>query len=237
MVFFGTGKYFEVTDNDLTYAHTQTFYGVWDNGAVVGGRSDLVEQEVTDVIVPGDASNPGDFTLRLTSSNTVDYSSAGNRKGWFMDLPTTGERVVTFPLLRGNRVIFTTMIPVPPSAGQDQCLMNGTGWLMEVQALNGAPLPITGAGPWDISGDGYIDGKDQINNNGTQMHVSGIQSKEDIPSAPSVVKVADAVSGPGDKCRERKYIQGTSGELELRFESCESGSSEPSGRQSWRQLR
>ncbi len=53
MIFFGTGKYFEDSDNNVPVApatyDTQSFYGVWDNLSSpisVLDRSTLVEQEI-----------------------------------------------------------------------------------------------------------------------------------------------------------------------------------------------
>ena len=72
-----------------------------------------------------------DFNLRKTSDN------APGTRGWYMDFispvrPTfRGERVVSNPLLRNGRIIFTTLIPDP-----DPCGFGGTSWLMELDALD-----------------------------------------------------------------------------------------------------
>ena len=235
MVNFGTGKYLEISDNDVTNAQTQSFYGIWDNeansGTRVTSRSELQVQTVTEVVAIDNPGTENDHNLRMTSDTDVAYFPATGtaKKGWYMDLPTSGERVVAYPLIRGNRIIFSTLIPVPPAANQDQCLMNGTGWLMELQAVNGRPLASSGLPPWDITGDNDIDEDDRVNGKSP----SGIQSKEDIPSAPNVISLGGSTD---QTCRERKYIQGTSGDIEIRLESCSPGSSQPSGRQSWRQL-
>ncbi|MGZ8218533.1 pilus assembly protein [Methylomagnum sp.] len=231
MVYFGTGKYFESMDNDVSAPQTQTFYGVWDNGATVQSRADLQEQTIV-----SEADG-----LRLSSENPVDYPT---KKGWFMDLrkpgtPLTyqGERVISFPQLRGTRVIFTTLIPLPTSEGQDQCttVSDGTGWLMELTALTGTPLPTSGPAPWDINQDGVIDSNDTYSYNNNTHNVSGIQSTVGMPTAPGVIKLTDDGSDTG--CREMKYIVGSSSQIESRLESCTSGGGASSGRQAWRQLR
>lgn len=232
MVYFGTGKYFESTDNDTSAPQTQTFYGIWDDGASVPSRSSLQEQTI-------DTEANG---LRTSSQNAVDYPT---KKGWFMDLrkpgtPLTyqGERVINFPQLRGDRVIFTTLIPLPAGGDQDQCttVSDGTGWLMELVALTGAPLPTTGAAPWDINNDNEIDSDDRIN--GSQ-NASGVQSTVGMPTAPGVIGLTDGGgNGDGDSgCREMKYIVGSSSQIESRLESCTGSGGIPAGRQAWRQLR
>ena len=72
-------------------------------------------------------------TARVTS-NTIDWAS---KHGWYMDLPTSGERVAVDPIMRDGRIVFTTLIPdsSPVHAG-------GTGWLMELDFKNGGQLPL-----------------------------------------------------------------------------------------------
>ena len=118
MVYFGTGKYLETSDNNITGATTQTFYGIREMGA--GGlplgltrTNDLQQQSVTsEVVVNGK-------TLRVTTDNSLN-----GKKGWYLDLPTTGERQVSDSVLRNGRIIFTTLIP-----DSQICSFGGTSFL------------------------------------------------------------------------------------------------------------
>ena len=94
MVSFGTGKYLETGDPSDT--SEQTFYGIWDNepaGDVnTADRSELQMQEVLAVV------NVNGIDYRITSNNPVDYTT---QRGWYMDLPTEGERVALDPIAAG----------------------------------------------------------------------------------------------------------------------------------------
>ena len=225
MVYFGTGKYFETTDNNVTGAQTQTFYGIWDNNSTVV-KSDLQNQTITAEVTAGG------FSLRATTKNTVNYPT---QKGWYLDLikpsatTSDGERVVSTPLLRHGRIIFNTLTPIPPS-GTDICGAgsDGTSWLMELDALTGSRLPDTGGGaPWDITGDGKIDVNDLIAVNGNNIAPSGKQSSVGSTGTPGVVSAGKL---------EYKYTSGSkAAQIEVTTEQGTTNSSTGS-RQSWRQL-
>ena len=235
MIYFGTGKYFEVSDQIIaTPPKNQTFYGIRDSGSAVASRTNLQEQiiefeaPITITNDDGDIVFQGD--VRTTSETPVDYTT---KDGWYMDLVSPlngaeGERVVSVPLLRGGRVIFATLIPET-----NPCGFGGSSWLMELDAVNGrrlddAPFDIDQDGDFDAddllttldtNGDGVIDGDDESNLSGIRQDGLGI------------IKTPGVVSTGNDT--EVKYVSGTSGKLEVFFESA----GEPFGRQSWRQLR
>tara|TARA_R110002094_G_scaffold58537_2_gene69560 strand:- start:1981 stop:2775 length:795 start_codon:yes stop_codon:yes gene_type:complete len=231
MVYFGTGKYFELGDNDVSTPKLQSFYGIRDNGSQVV-RANLIQQTI-------DAEDSTTFALstglrvRLTSNKDVDYT--GSAEGWFMDLglfdssdadpanhftATIGERVTNQPILRGDRVIFTTLIPAA-----DACSFGGSSWLMEIDAQTGSRLPET---PIDSNGDGaftYAD-KVSVTLNGVTalIAVSGFQKPGlGIFDNPAILE---------DGKKEVKVLGGSSGGIDSVLES----KSNPSGRQSWQQL-
>jgi type IV pilus assembly protein PilY1 len=230
MVYFGTGKYYEVGDQVVaTPPKEQTFYAIRDTGSNVTSRTTLQAQ----VIQFEERIESLKIDVRVTSETTVDYTS---KSGWYIDLVSPeenggngeGERVVSAPLLRGGRIIFTTMIPEG-----DPCGFGGSSWLMELDAVNGrrldnAPFDIDQDGDFDnddllatidSNGDGVIDENDSVN-------ISGIR-RDDV----GIIKTPGVVSTGNNT--EVKYVSGTSGKLEVFFESA----GEPFGRQSWRQLR
>ncbi|KOR30307.1 hypothetical protein TI04_06385 [Achromatium sp. WMS2] len=216
MVYFGTGKYFEDSDNNFDSPQTQTFYGILDNADVAvpssgtKTRDSLAGQSVTDTIT----SPSGAYQLRLTSNNSCVHD------GWYMDLPTSGERMVSFPLLRDQkvpekgRIIFTTLIPIRSTdVGSCSVASNGTGWLMELSAMCGIPV---NPAAWDINNDGIIDSSDLIGN----VSPSGVKSSVGIPTTPGVVEL--------DNTREKKYVTGSSGKIEDFTESRHSGTDDES---------
>lgn len=240
MVYFGTGKYFESADTTTT--QTQTFYGIWDKchktsaagcDGQVSGRGSLQQQTITQELAQGG------FNLRVTSNCTVNYGSTAlpgslsapctttaNRLGWYMDfiqpassnLPLNsdlGERVVSAPILRDGRIIFTTVIP-----STDACTFGGTGWLMELGSTSGQRLT---SPPWDINGDGKLDANDLVASGGSNVAPSGKQSKVGIIKSPGIISAGT---------QEYKYTSGSTGNLEVTLEAA--GIS--TGRKAWRQL-
>ena len=240
MVYVGTGKYLETTDNSNTGQQTQSMFGIWDNGVTVSGRSDLLQQKILEEInqgfdTNGDGTSDITYRLRALSDYSIDWSS---HKGWYLDLYNTqgnntnnyGERAVTNPVLRNGKLVFTTLLP-----STDPCEYGGDGWLMEVDPGNGgqlafAPFDLNDDNRftrydyiqvnYDVNGDGQVNGQDVIPPGGQKM--------EAIPSAPTFV----AGDGSGDP--EIKYVSLSNGAVKPVKNNPGPGQE---GRQSWRQLR
>jgi len=217
VVFFGTGRYFATGDATLT-SPVNSIYGIYDlngksesgAGAVGAGRSKLQKQEVvaTKTVTLGGVTE----NVRATSNNTVPDTASG----WYLDLPESGERQVSTPILRGGRVIMTTLTP-----NLDPCGFGGSSWLMELDALTGARLEYS---PFDLNRDQEFNAGDFIEVNGKKVAVSGRQSKEGIIKTPTVI-TSDTV--------EYKFASGTTGGVDTTVENAAGAT----GRQSWRQLR
>jgi type IV pilus assembly protein PilY1 len=209
LIYFGTGKYLETAD--ITSATTNTFYGIWDhfNGTVSSG---LVQQTIATSTVNGNI-------YRTLSNNNVAYTGASPNKGWYVQLPESGERSVTDPIVRGGRVIFTTLTPNTSSCGD-----GGTSWLMELDYLKGGALS---APPFDTNNDNSINAMDAI--------VGGLSSNK-ISSAPSIVGGSpEPLPGGSSPVRNKdyKYINQSDGTVK---KVTESASGAASRRTSWRQL-
>ena len=218
MVYFGTGKFFEVGDNIVPLnPPVNSFYGIRDEGDKVSGRGVLQPQTIQNELY-GVSFGSNVFDVRVVSDNTIDYST---QKGWYLDLQSPvngaeGERVVVDPLLRNGRMIFSTLIP-----SADTCGFGGTGWLMEVDAVNGARFSFS---VFDLDGDGLFDDGDYVTlDDGSKVPVSG-QNFREIISQPVVIDAGE---------REFKYISGSSGNIQTVDEKGDSSK----GRQSWRQIR
>ena len=218
MLYFGTGKFFEVGDNVVPLnPPVNSFYGIRDEGDKVSGRGVLQPQTIQNELY-GVSFGSNVFDVRVVSDNTIDYST---QKGWYLDLQSPvngaeGERVVVDPLLRNGRMIFSTLIP-----SVDTCGFGGTGWLMEVDAVNGARFSFS---VFDLDGDGLFDDGDYVTlDDGSKVPVSGQHFRE-IISQPVVIDAGE---------REFKYISGSSGNIQTVDEKGDSSK----GRQSWRQIR
>ena len=201
MVYFGTGQY--LVSSDKTSTGTQTFYGVWDDGDKSLTRSSLVQQ----TLVSGFPSN-----VRVTTQNTVDYTS---KKGWYIDLPDTGERVVTNPKVRGNLVFFNTLIP-----SSQPCSYGGSGWTMLVKQVDGSPPDDPAI---DINGDLVVDNSDQVTNTGgTTGSPSGLQFTQGIPAEINFLG-------------NHAYTPGSSGNIQ--HDAIKLPDEGNTGRLSWREIR
>jgi type IV pilus assembly protein PilY1 len=244
-VYFGTGKYFEDCDSRTTTNSTtvncsttgtatqviESFYGLRDlytkgstgTATPIGtGRSStsLLQQSVI-ATQTFSFTNPdgsaGTEQVRVTSNSSITDS----HQGWYIDLPDNGERQVSTPLLRGGRIIFTTLIP-----NNDPCGFGGTSWLMELDALQGARLTFS---PFDLNNDQLFTVGDFVNitladGSVVKVPVSARKSKEGIIKTPGVITAGEI---------EYKFASGTTGGIDRTVENAANAG----GRQSWRQLR
>ena len=127
-VYIGTGQYLGDTDvpcpssgcptgktQNANAQQTQTMYGLIDdlvNPLTNPVRSVLQQQSLTINTAAGTST---------VTSNAVDYAT---KKGWYVDLPTTGERINTDPALAAGALTFTSNIP-----NTTVCVPGGSSWL------------------------------------------------------------------------------------------------------------
>ena len=163
MIYFGTGQYIEVTDNNGALGGRQTFYGIHDTGANVTGRSKLLQQTITIEASVNVNNTQGTLTtsddviesipLRETSNNYATNS----QQGWYLDLVPPagerGERLISTPAIRGKRLLFVTNIPA-----DDPCSPGGDSWLMSLDAFTGGRLNQT----YDLDKNGKFGTADKV---------------------------------------------------------------------------
>ncbi len=203
MLFFGTGTYFQTTDNTVgTTPPVMSFYGLIDDkgsaSTDVITRSTLLQQQIL-----GTGTVSGN-NFRITTANTMSSSN----QGWYMDLlnpPTpgtaVGERVVSDPVVNNGTILFATIIPQG-----NACQFGGTSWLMLLDMNSGSQMKTS---PIDTNGDGQINSKDLVTatittSSGTVTGpyvVSGVQSNGGEISTPAIVsngQTAEAITSPAD---------------------------------------
>ncbi len=121
LVLFGTGKYLET--GDTTNTNTQTVYGIWDNNAAASiSAGALVQQVLTDAT-----------DRRTGTTNPISYSTT--TKGWYINLPASGERVTGVPTLVDGIFLFNTIIPTA-----SPCDFGGRGFVNAIDFLTGGML-------------------------------------------------------------------------------------------------
>lgn len=218
-LYFGTGKFFETTDNTVpANPPRQTFYSLIDNmnvtssSGAIGGRSSLLAQQI---LVQSTSSGAN---FRITTNNTMNST----QRGWYLDLiepngTAIGERIINPAILRNNAVIFVTTIP-----SSDPCAFGGTGWLMEMSALDGQRLNYS---PFDVNKDGSFSQADMLTYNNGSVSVSGVQSTVGLLSNPAIFAGTDS---------EHKYLTGSSGQV---VNVLENPGPKVNGRTSWHEIR
>jgi len=203
IVYFGTGRYIDTTDDSATGQATQTFYGVWDEVSKASetvktptfnrNNSEFLEQEITQQIT-------GAGNARITTNNAIDWTT---QHGWYIDLTVgggnnLGERQITNSIVRGDRVVFTTIIP-----DDKICGFGGTSWIMELDSSDGSQLDDA---PFDTNNDGVIDAQDLITTGGTSTVSSGYFF-DGIITEPTII-------GSSDSDIEFKIVNSSTGAAE-----------------------
>ncbi len=180
MVYFGTGKYYETTDNATT--STQSMYGVVDSGSAITGtnhrtqlQAQTIDYEITiPATVVGGVITVPEKRVRVLSNNSVNYPT---QKGWVIDLLTPpnppgtqkGERMITAPALFGGKLLMQTIVPsISP------CDYGGASWLMQVNPATGGGLQVAG---FDVNGDGSFNSSDLVDiGGGVMVNASGLDT-------------------------------------------------------------
>jgi len=243
-------------------AVTQTVYTVWDRNEKElepFSRSHLLQQQiVVESDINDDINNDGtdeSYGYRVTTSNSISWyvnpdgteggvpspaSYTSGYLGWYMDLVNTeggntdtrGERIVSDPVIRNGRLIFTTLQP-----DNSVCTAEDTGWLMEIDANSGSRLDET---PFDVNEDGTFSVADyyalmDTNGDGSvddddRIPVSGRKSNVGILPTPGILSDYD----PDGQDKEHKFMSGSTGKIETVLENPGGGTA---ARSSWIELR
>ena len=164
LVLFGTGKYLE--SSDVSNTDVQAYYAVWDknDGATTVAVADLVQRHIsTDTIQydsDGDGVNDGQVDVRI-SCEAANQTIANCQKpavnwaadmGWYVDLPTAGERATGITTLLNGVLFVNTFIP-----SSSPCDAGGTGWLMALDYASGETPAFA---VFDVDNNGDIDADD-----------------------------------------------------------------------------
>lgn len=182
LVYFGTGRI--LTDADLANTDAQSIFAVLDSGAAVA-ESDLQTQTLTETTYTGITPNP---TVRYATDTAIDWST---KKGWMVNLPLSGERLVTDLQVRAERVQFVTTDPTHADLGDDPAV-----WLMELNyQTGGSPDSVI----IDLNEDSYLTTADNVNgadSDSTDVvdRVVGVQRRDGVSSQP-VFAIIDEVGG------------------------------------------
>ena len=135
MVMVGTGRLLAVGDENI--AATQYLYGVWDRADGSTGTAalaGLVAQTVDEAAVTDDG-----VKYRTASSNDVRYGGTDGKRGWYLALPVSKERILYAGIaLNSNVGLFSSTIPGRAS-DTDTCAVgtSNDGWTMGIDFFSG----------------------------------------------------------------------------------------------------
>ena len=135
IILVGTGKYLETAD--LSNTQVQTIYGIVDNNATVTLTNPAGSPRNSNTLIQQTlALAPNSTSTRTDTSKAVDLTTY---RGWYVDLPDTGERAnVDFKLVQGTLLVPT----IVPSA--TACSPGGYGWLNYFNYETGGAIDSTG---------------------------------------------------------------------------------------------
>ena len=173
MVYFGTGRLLEQADAGTTT--TQSIYGIWDDSFTGGevfdselfqkqlvqesGTWDGIERTVRIIVGSADPSDP-------TKERQPVWEGENKHRGWRVDLPMAGERLLGRPQVRANRLQFISTNP----ASDPQSTAPGDGsWFNQLSLASGGslnpPVPL-----YDLDRSGALDDGDAIQ---VEMEING----------------------------------------------------------------
>ncbi len=135
-IFFGTGRY--LTSGDVTNTTTQGMYGFMEDDVETLDATDLTARtlSVTSAISSG-------YPVRAFQAQTPLPATS---KGWYINLPESGERIVQDAQVVSTFLVTASMIPTG-----DACESDGRGYINALDAFTGTSA---GGSYFDLDGDG-----------------------------------------------------------------------------------
>ena len=168
---YGIWDYGEDVDDS---EYVGQYNGMFLSNTNLPGTAMLMPQTISEWIVNGKqyrtmSSNTLDWDTSTMGVDCGDYDNGlpacdpngvGTKPdpvknvGWYVPLPTTGERVVADVLIRAKNAIVVSYAP-----GGSLCGSGGLSWLMEINSCSGGS---PGSAQFDIDDDGDVDADDMI---------------------------------------------------------------------------
>jgi type IV pilus assembly protein PilY1 len=170
-VFFGTGRY--MTADDQASVVTQTYYGLIVGADGTEGvnltRTDLEQRSIH--VVDEDT---GRRAFEPSDSAVVE-------NGWYIDFndpPGTGERVISAPLIFGDILIFSSIVP-PSASTINSCSAGGSGYINALAAFSGKSLDVPFFTDLDITM--------VTDENGDELPIGSLPLDAGMPTAPIII--------------------------------------------------
>lgn len=214
MVAFGTGR--NLTLADRTDVSSQSFYSILDStkyknsgggvisvdpafpGAAIIGRASLVAQSVVSSASGGGAYSGNTFSSM--TQNTVLYTGASPKKGWYFDLPVVGERLLKASYFYDGSNNIEVLSQVPASSaliGGPTCSPSPQAEKQFRTFLNIMDGRSPSVQLLDKDGDGYYNSADFISGTVTARMTTTAGSKTNIYLPNKVIAKGEAGGSGG----------------------------------------
>jgi hypothetical protein len=156
MVLWGTGSALSMAEATDTSYPTQAIYGVWDKAV-----GDVMVTQVLVEVPNADFSGNTETVRYIDTNNPVDYNCAANdatcTKGWVVELPNAGERILGPMQVRAGRASVMSSTPLGTPATDD---LIGDSWLISLSYYDGGDA---GEVAYNLNGDTEKDNLDMVN--------------------------------------------------------------------------
>lgn len=171
-IFFGTGRYLTTEDADSSNVSVQSMYGLMDTDAAVS-RSDLTRRTVA--VTSGTQNG---YPVRAFEGKA---SLPSGSKGWYIDLPEAGERIVQDAQVVSTYLLTASMIPTG-----NACDADGRGYINALDAFTG-----TSASNSYFDLDRNSATNDKIND----LPVGSVDAGVGMPTLPNLMRGVMLVAG------------------------------------------
>lgn len=189
IIFVGTGEYLQTAD--LGNTQVQTIYAITDSAATTTLVNPAGSGRNSNTLIQQTLTATGNST-RTDTNNTVNLTVS---RGWYIDLPDSGERAnVDFQLVQGTLLV-PTIVP-----SNTACSPGGYGWLNYFNYKTGGPVDPNNPVVSQYY-DSPIVGMNVLYING-QPKVETVTSNNPTPTAPPTQPPFQQGSGGFNQTRE-----------------------------------
>ncbi|HEY4581597.1 MAG TPA: PilC/PilY family type IV pilus protein [Lysobacter sp.] len=176
-VFFGTGRYLTVQDADPANAPVQSMYGFIDEDRQIA-RTELTARTLA---VTSDTSNG--FPVRAFAAKAALPATS---KGWYIDLPESGERIIQDAQVVSSFLVTASMVPTG-----NACDADGRGYINALDAFTGTSA---GSSYFDLNRDGKTT-DEKLTMGDKSIPVGSVDLGVGMPTLPNLQRGLLSLSG------------------------------------------
>jgi type IV pilus assembly protein PilY1 len=224
MVVIGTGQ--NLTDADRTSTDPQSLYSLWDPSTSAGAAGAVTLTDAAAINTPAapaltrlvrqtynaTPAADGDLSYFSSSNNAVNYGSvdsSGNLlvRGWYLDWPVSGQRVLEAArVFAGQKILVGSMVPgsgsgSSSSATNETCSAGATADRRFVSVLSVFVGGVPAVSPYSIS--------TTITNHAAMTMVENTKGPTAVVRTDAKVKLVQGSCPAGQACSARDLTPGT----------------------------